>query len=70
MIGNSHLTMGQSRAQMGVWSMIPGPLLMSNDLTNMAPGARDILINKNVILVNQDPLGIPGKRIYKVKKIM
>lgn len=69
LIGNRHLTLGQSRAQMAVWSMIPGPLLMSNDLRNIKPEAKAILLNKRVIAVNQDSLGIPGKRIYKKNKL-
>lgn len=66
MIGNRHLTVGQSRAQMAVWAMIPGPLLMSNDLRDIKPEFKAILLNKKVIAINQDRLGIPGKRIYKV----
>lgn len=66
MIGNRHLTLGQSRIQMAVWSMIPAPLLMSNDLRKISAGAKKILLNKDVIAVNQDYLGISGRRIYKV----
>ena len=66
MVGNHHLTMGQSRIQMAVWSMIPAPLLMSNDLRNISSEAKEILLNKRVIAINQDVLGIPGKRVYKV----
>jgi alpha-galactosidase len=29
----------------------------------MAPGIRDILINKEVIAVDQDPLGLQGRRV-------
>lgn len=70
MIGNHRLTLGQSRAQMAVWAMIPGPLLMSNDLRAMKPEAKAILLNKRVIAINQDHLGLPGKRIYKVSFVI
>jgi hypothetical protein len=30
-------------------------------------GLQDILKNKKIIAVNQDPLGIQGRRIYKQK---
>jgi len=65
MIGNFNLTPGQSRAQMAVWCILPAPLLMSNDLRDIKPIFRDILLNKKAIAINQDPLGLPGKRIYK-----
>ncbi|XP_071033585.1 alpha-N-acetylgalactosaminidase isoform X3 [Parasteatoda tepidariorum] len=65
LIGNFHLTPGQSRAQMAIWCIIPAPLLMSNDLRDIKPIFRDILIDKRAIAINQDHLGLPGKRIYK-----
>ncbi|GIY49303.1 alpha-N-acetylgalactosaminidase [Caerostris extrusa] len=65
MIGNFHLTPGQARAQMAVWSILPAPLLMSNDLRDMKPVFKEILLNAKAIAIDQDPLGLPGKRIYK-----
>ncbi|XP_035209656.1 alpha-N-acetylgalactosaminidase-like isoform X1 [Stegodyphus dumicola] len=65
MIGNPRLTVGQARAQMAVWAMIPGPLLMSNDLRDIHVEFQKILLNTKVIAINQDSLGLPGKRIFK-----
>lgn len=66
MIGNFHLSPGESRIQMSVWSILPAPLLMSNDLRNMDKESKEILLNKVAISINQDHLGLPGKRIYEV----
>lgn len=42
---------------------------MSVDLRTIRPEYKAILQNQAVIAVNQDPLGIQGKRIYKVSRI-
>lgn len=59
------LTTDQARAQMAVWSIMASPLIMSNDLRTVKPEYRDILLSKEVIAVNQDPLGLAGLRISK-----
>lgn len=41
-------------------------LLMSNDLRDLPAWAEDILKNKEIIAVDQDPLGIMGQRIVNV----
>lgn len=66
LIGNFGLTKGQSRAQMAMWAMWSSPLLMSTDLENIDPEAKRILQNKEIIAVNQDPLGKFGKRVMHV----
>jgi len=61
-IGDS-LTQIESESQMALWAVMASPLLMSNDLRSIPEWARQILINKEVIAVNQDPLGRQGSRI-------
>jgi len=55
---------------MALWAIFAAPLIMSVDLRNMDSEAAKILLNKNVIAVNQDPLGKQGVRIYKVGLII
>lgn len=43
------------------------PLLMSTDLRTISPSAKEILQNRLMIQINQDPLGIQGRRIVKEK---
>uniref|UniRef100_A0A131YC88 Alpha-galactosidase n=1 Tax=Rhipicephalus appendiculatus TaxID=34631 RepID=A0A131YC88_RHIAP len=62
-IGNFGLSYDQSRAQMAIWAIIAAPLLMSNDLRRMRPEFKQILQNRAIIAVNQDPLGIMGRKI-------
>ncbi len=65
-IGNFGLSLDQSRAQMALWAIWSSPLYMSNDLRNLRPDMKTILQNKEVIAVNQDKLGIMGKRVHNV----
>ncbi|XP_055837557.1 alpha-N-acetylgalactosaminidase [Episyrphus balteatus] len=62
-LGNYGLSYEQSKTQMAVWAILAAPLIMSNDLKAVQPEIRDILINREIIAVNQDPLGIQGRRI-------
>ena len=64
LIGNEGLTVDQSRVQMAIWSIIAAPLFMSNDLRSIADEFKDILLNKEVVAINQDPLAIPGERVF------
>jgi len=68
-IGNFGLSFDQSEAQMGIWCLMAAPLIMSNDLRKMRPEFKAILQNKDAIKIDQDPLGIQGKRIYKQNDI-
>lgn len=51
---------------MSLWAIFASPLMMSADLRNISDEAATILLNKNVIAINQDPLGKQGYRVYKV----
>lgn len=51
---------------MAIWAILAAPLLMSVDLRTIRPEYKAILQNRKIIAVDQDPLGIQGRRIYKV----
>lgn len=63
-IGDFSLSYTESQAQMAIWAIIAAPLYMSNDLRTISSDALKILLNKEVIAVDQDPLGIQGKRVW------
>ena len=65
-IGNFGLSYEQSKTQMAMWAIFAAPLLMSVDLRTIKPDYKAILQNRQIIAVNQDRLGIQGRRIYKV----
>jgi alpha-galactosidase len=57
------MTADQYRTQMSLWAMLAAPLLAGNDLSKMDETTKSILMNKEVIAVDQDSLGIQGSRI-------
>lgn len=68
-IGNFGLSYDQSKVQMAMWAIFAAPLLMSNDLRKLSTEMKNILINPGVIAINQDPLGIQGKRVFQKNKL-
>jgi hypothetical protein len=67
--GNSELTDDQAKAQMTIWSIWSAPLIMSNDLRDITPSQKAILQNKEVIAIDQDPLGHFGKLIVNTTDV-
>ncbi len=57
-IGNYGLSLEQARAQMGMWCMLAAPLIMSADLRAIRPEFREILLNREAIKIDQDPLSV------------
>jgi alpha-galactosidase len=64
-VGNGGMTTEEYRSHFSMWAMLAAPLIAGNDLRDMKPEIHDILTNKEVIAVDQDPLGSDGKRIVK-----
>ncbi|MGD0912409.1 MAG: glycoside hydrolase family 27 protein [Terracidiphilus sp.] len=56
-IGNGGMNGDEYRTQMSLWSLVAAPLLAGNDLSTMSDETRSILLNKEVIAIDQDPLG-------------
>ena len=61
-VGNGELTYDESVTHFSMWCMLAAPLMSGNDLREMDFKTRQILTNKEVIAVNQDPLGRQGIR--------
>ena len=56
-IGNGHMTDDEYRTHMSLWVLTASPLLAGNDIRTMSDATKAILLNKEVIAVDQDPLG-------------
>jgi alpha-galactosidase len=63
-VGNGKLTADENRTHMGLWSMLAAPLLAGNNLSKLTPEVTAILTNREVIAIDQDPLGRQAERIY------
>ena len=63
-VGNGRLNIRENRSHFSMWAMLASPLLAGNDLPNMKPEVKEILLNKDVIAIDQDKLGKQGRRVY------
>ncbi|KAF7268349.1 hypothetical protein GWI33_018502 [Rhynchophorus ferrugineus] len=68
-IGNYGLSYEQAKAQMAIWAIMAAPLIMSVDLRTIEANFKEIILNKDIIAINQDKLGIQGRFILKRDKI-
>jgi alpha-galactosidase len=62
-VGNGGLTLEENRSHFSLWALFAAPLMAGNDLAAMTPEIRDILTNREVIAVDQDALGMQGRRV-------
>jgi len=62
-VGNG-MSYAEDKAHFSLWCMLAAPLIAGNDLRKMSEQTRSILTNKEVIAVDQDPLGVEGFRYY------
>eukprot|EP01097_Dermamoeba_algensis_P008547 TRINITY_DN5734_c0_g1_i1.p1 TRINITY_DN5734_c0_g1~~TRINITY_DN5734_c0_g1_i1.p1 ORF type:complete len:191 (+),score=41.77 TRINITY_DN5734_c0_g1_i1:604-1176(+) len=60
---NVYLTPTQSRTMFSLWSVMAAPLLISTSLDHISSWDLETYSNQEVIAVDQDPLGLQGKRI-------
>jgi alpha-galactosidase len=64
-VGNGGMSTTEYRSHFSLWSMLAAPLIAGNDLKNMTPEIKEILTNKEVLAVDQDALGMQGRRTSK-----
>jgi len=62
-VGNGELTLDENKAHFSLWCMLAAPLMLGNDIREATPEIMEILLNKEVIAVNQDPLGKQGIKV-------
>jgi alpha-galactosidase len=62
-IGNGGMTADEYRTHMSLWSLLAAPLLAGNDLRTMTEETKSILMNTEVIAIDQDPAGLPVRKI-------
>jgi alpha-galactosidase len=64
-VGNGGMTKEEYRTHFSMWAILAAPLLAGNDVVNMTADTKEILLNKDVIAIDQDPLGQQGRRVKK-----
>ncbi len=70
MIGMTGLNETMCRSHMAMWCMLNSPLMLGLDLRRVEKGdsIHKIISNKELIDINQDPLGVQAKRIFSTLK--
>lgn len=64
-VGNGGMTVGEYRSHFSIWALAKAPLLIGCDIRAINNVTLGLLGNKEVIAVNQDKLGIQGKKVKK-----
>ncbi len=62
-IGNGNMTDTEYVTHFSLWSISKAPLIIGCDVTKMSAATLSTLTNPEVIAVNQDPLGVQGKKV-------
>jgi alpha-galactosidase len=62
-VGNGGMTAAEYRAHFSFWCLFAAPLMAGNDLRSAPPETLEILTNREVIGVDQDPLGMQGRKV-------
>ena len=57
-VGGNGLTQSEEEAQFGLWCIMSSPLLIGCDLAQIPESSLQLLKNKELIALNQDPLGL------------
>lgn len=64
-VGNGGMSTTEYESHFSLWAMLAAPLMAGNDLAAMSADTRRILGNREIIAVDQDPLGLAARRVRK-----
>jgi alpha-galactosidase len=64
--GTPQISANQGRAHLSIWAIWSAPFIISNNILNLTAETKAIYLNKYVIAVDQDPLGVMGRMVSKV----
>jgi alpha-galactosidase len=64
-VGNGGMTTAEYRAHFSLWCILAAPLMAGNDIRSMPPEIAEILTNKELIAVDQDAMGLQGRRVKR-----
>ncbi len=62
-IGNGGMTADEYRTHMSLWSLLAAPLIAGNDLRTMTDETESILMNRDIIAIDQDPVYKPATEV-------
>ena len=62
-VGNGGMSQDEYKMHLSLWAMTAAPLIAGNDVRSMNAAIREILLNREVIAIDQDPLGAGGTQV-------
>ncbi|PQQ02262.1 hypothetical protein Pyn_00481 [Prunus yedoensis var. nudiflora] len=62
-VGNGGMSLEEYRSHFSIWAVMKAPLLIGCDVRSASKETLQILGNKEVINVNQDPMGVQGRKL-------
>ncbi|KAJ0094647.1 hypothetical protein Patl1_14940 [Pistacia atlantica] len=65
-VGNGGMSTEEYRSHFSIWTLAKAPLILGCDIRSMDKDTLELITNKEVISVNQDKLGIQGKKVKKI----
>ncbi|HEX4230513.1 MAG TPA: glycoside hydrolase family 27 protein [Bryobacteraceae bacterium] len=63
-VGNGGMTDTEYRTHFSMWCLLAAPLIAGNDVRKMDKQTATILLNKEAIAIDQDPLGREGSKVH------
>jgi alpha-galactosidase len=55
----------EERTMFSMWAIMASPLFLGNEVMNMPQYVKDIVMNKEIFAIDQDPLGIQGEPVQE-----
>ncbi|KAG9457234.1 hypothetical protein H6P81_001742 [Aristolochia fimbriata] len=65
-VGNGGMKHDEYITHFSLWAISKAPLLLGCDVRNLTKETMDIITNKEVIAVDQDPLGVQAKKVRMI----
>ena len=62
-VGNGGMTDAEYRSHFALWAISKAPLLIGCDVTKITTETLNILTNREVIAISQDPMGVQGRKV-------
>jgi hypothetical protein len=68
--GVPSLSPDEQRTHLSLWAMLAAPLTAGNDVRSMSAATAGLLTNRDMIAIDQDPLGTPAKPLAADPRIL
>jgi len=63
-IANGGMSLAEYQTHFQWWSIVKAPLILGNDISDMNLEFVQLVLNKYLIRINQDPLGLPARCVF------